>query len=329
MRVLVVVLNYKSAPLTVQCLATLAGEVERHPDTCVLVPDNASGDGSVELLRAEIARRGWAAWAHVLPHDRNDGYGAGNNVAIRAGLSGSFGPGPEYVWLLNPDTLVRPGALGALLAFLDAHPDVGIAGSRLEEEDGTQHASRYRFPTVWSELESGFRLGIVTRLLKDKQIMPPLTLDAHPIDWVAGASMMLRRTTLDAVGLFDEGYFLYYEEVDLCRRARLAGWPCWYVPDSRVAHLVGQSSGVTAREKAIRRPRYWFESRRRYFVKHHGRIYAFLCDVAWATGFGLWRIRRRLQRKPDLDPPHLWWDFVRFNLVPFGGGGRGRARTTA
>ena len=319
MRVLVVILNYKSAKLCEECIATLAPEVARHPGTYVVVPDNASNDGSVEHLERAVAARGWSAWARVVPLPANGGYGAGNNAAIRAGLAGEYGTPPEYVWLLNPDTLVRPGALGALLAFLDAHPEVGIAGSRLEEADGTQHASRYRFPTFWSELESGFRLGIVTRLLANKQIMPPLVLEQHPIDWVAGASMMLRRAVLERAGLFDEEFFLYFEEVDLCRRAKAAGVSCWYVPESRVAHIVGQSSGVTARERAIRRPRYWFDSRRRYFVKHHGVVYAFFADMAWAVGFGLWRLRRRLQRRPDLDPPRLWWDFVAHAFWPFRG----------
>ena len=115
--------------------------------------------------------------------------------------------------------------------------------------------------------------------------------------------MMVRRAVFDRVGLLDEGYFLYYEETDFCLRARRAGWECWYVPASRVVHLVGQSSGVTDRHRPRgRRPAYWFASRRRYFERNHGPGYAALASAAWAAGFALWRARRRVQRKPGHGP---------------------------
>jgi len=128
----------------------------------------------------------------------------------------------------------------------------------------------------------------------------------------------------DAIGLMDERYFLYYEEVDFCLRARRAGWACWYVPASRVVHLVGQASGVTdVKRPAKRVPRYWFESRSRYFRSNHGWLYERMASLAWAVGFGLWRVRRRLQGKPDTDPPHMLWDFVRFNFLTLAPHARG------
>src|SRR5262249_17081759 len=128
--------------------------------------------------------------------------------------------------------------------------------------------------------------------------------------------MIVRREVFDRVGLMDERYFLYYEEVDFCLRSRRAGWPCWYVPASRVVHLVGQSSGVTdVKRPAKRRPRYWFESRSRYFRRNHGRVCKTLADLAWVFGFSLWRLRRRLQGKPDPDPPGLLGDFLRYNFL--------------
>jgi GT2 family glycosyltransferase len=124
--------------------------------------------------------------------------------------------------------------------------------------------------------------------------------------------MLVRRNVFETCGLFDENYFLYYEEVDLCRRANRAAFGTWYVPAARVVHLVGRSSGVVAgAERPRRQPGYWFEARRRYFVKHHGLAYARLADICWGLGFVAWRTRRRIQRKPDFDPPHLWADFWR------------------
>lgn len=306
----VVIVNYRTAALAVDCLRALAGEVAALPSCRVTVVDNASGDGSAETLHAAVRAHGWD-WAAVLALPENRGFAAGNNAALRAEP-----PIPDYVLLLNPDTVVRPGAVGELVAFMDRHPAVGIAGSRLEDPDGTPQRSAFRFPTVAGELEGGLRLGAVTRWLGRSVVAPPVRDDAHPTDWVAGASAIVRRAVFERVGLLDERYFLYFEEVDFCRRARRAGWPCWYVPASRVVHLVGQSSGVTDAGRAARRvPAYWFRSRRRYFVAHHGRTYAFLADCAWAVGHALWRVRRRLQRKPDPDPPQLFGDFVRYNFL--------------
>jgi GT2 family glycosyltransferase len=105
---------------------------------------------------------------------------------------------------------------------------------------------------------------------------------------------------------------MYYEESDLCLQLARKGWQCWYVPESRVIHLVGRSSGVTSRSGTPRRrPAYWFASRRRYFVKNHGWLYAVLADLAWTGGHAVWRLRRSLQNKPNQDPPRLLTDFLR------------------
>lgn len=316
-RLLVAIVNYRTPELTIACLRSLAPEVERTRSTRVVVADNASGDESVERIARAIEAEGWSEWASLLPLERNGGFAFGNNAVIAPALRGDRASRPDHVLLLNSDTRVQDGALGALVAFLDDHPEVGIAGSRLEDPDGTHQHSRFRFHSVWSELDSGLKLGFVTRLLGDRVVAPRLVETPHPIDWVAGASMIVRREVFEAIGLLDDAYFLYFEEADFCLKARRAGWTCWYVPASRVVHLVGQSSGVTSTGSiASRRPRYWFESRRRYFVKNHGRGYALLADAAWLAGFVLWRLRRRVQRKPDGDPPHMLRDFLRCNRLP-------------
>jgi GT2 family glycosyltransferase len=123
--------------------------------------------------------------------------------------------------------------------------------------------------------------------------------------------MMVRRRVFDSIGLLDEGYFLYFEEVDFARRAAQAGWQCWVEPRSRVVHLQAAATEVDGpKSKQKRRPTYWFDSRRRYFVKHHGPGYAMAADALWATGCLTWRARCFLQRKPDPDPPNLLRDFI-------------------
>jgi N-acetylglucosaminyl-diphospho-decaprenol L-rhamnosyltransferase len=167
-----------------------------------------------------------------------------------------------------------------------------------------------------SELDGGLRLGFVTALLSPWIVAPPVSETACQTDWVAGASMIIRRQVFADAGLMDEKYFLYYEEVDFCLAARRAGWPCWYVPESRVIHFVGQSSGVTdTKIKPKRRPTYWFDSRRRFFVKNYGWWYALLTEIVWTLSYGLWRVRRAVQRKPDEDPPNFLIDFLRNSVL--------------
>lgn len=319
-RLRVVILNYRTPELTIACLHSLVAEVQAMPGTQVSVVDNASEDGSVEKIAAAIAQEQWQDWVTFLPQEKNGGYAFGNNAAVRPVLD-SEQP-PDYFLLLNPDTVVRPGALKALVDFMEANPKAGIAGSRLEEMDGTPQCSAFRFPNVWSELDNGLRLGIVTKLLSQKVVpILPVTEEVRQVDWVAGASMIVRRQVFETAGLMDEKYFLYFEEVDFCIAAKNAGWTCWYVPESKVVHYVGQSSGVTdTKRQPKRRPTYWFDSRRRFFVKNYGWSYAVMTELAWASGFSLWRLRQLVQRKPSADPPNILGDFILNSVLLKGGG---------
>lgn len=316
-RLLVVIVNYRTAQLTINCLRSLESEVKSLPGTQVSVVDNDSRDGSETTIAAAIASEGWSSWATLLPSTHNGGFAYGNNFAIRPKLQ-EPNP-PQYFLLLNPDTLVYPGALKSLVDFMDQHPNVGITGSSFEEADGTPWPIAFRFPSILSEFEEGVRLGVITKLLTPWNIVRRMTDEECEVDWLPGASMMIRREVFEAIGLMDENYFLYFEETDFCLQAKRAGWSCWYVPQSRVLHIAGQSTGVTVRNARPKRiPQYWFNSRKRYFIKNHGIIYTAIADVCKISGFALWRLRRVIQRKPDMDPPNMLGDYIR-NSVLFPG----------
>ena len=312
--ILVVILNYRTPDLTIDCLRSLVDEVKRLPQLRVTVTDNDSGDDSAERIAAAIDTEGWGDWATFMPLPKNGGFAYGNNAPIRKLMEQNALT--DYVLLLNPDTVIRPNAIKALMDFMEEHPKAGIAGSRLEDPDTTPQCSAFRFHTIWSELDHGLRIGLVTRLLSRWMIAPPVSDEACQTDWVAGASMIVRRDVLEQVGLMDEGYFMYYEEMDFCLQAHRAGWECWYVPESHVVHLVGQSSGVTnTKVKPKRRPQYVFDSRRRYFLKNYGFFYMAIADIVWILCFALWRVRRVIQRKPDSDPPNLLQDSIRNSFL--------------
>jgi len=313
-KVLAVIVNHRRPELVEQGLVSLGPELEAIGGGSRAIVTDASGDGSDDKIAEAIARHGFGTWATLLRLDRNGGYGYANNQAIRSALA-SADP-PEYVYLLNPDAYVHPGAVRELLSFMEQRPDIGLTGSQQEQPDGTINRSAFRFPGVRSELIQGSRLGILKRLFPGAEIAPPPPGQAGPTDWLCGASLMVRRQVFETAGLFDDTFFLYYEETDLCLRARRAGYRCWYVPASRVVHLEGQSTGVTDSRAAPKRlPRYWFESRRHYFMKNYGPLKTHMADVAWTLGFMTWRARRRFQGKTDDDPPHLLSDFVRFNFL--------------
>jgi GT2 family glycosyltransferase len=306
----VAIVNYRTPDLTIGSLRSLVDEVKATPTIRVVVADNCSGDGSVDRIDGAIKENGWSSWASLLALPRNGGFSYGNNACFRLFLKEE--PKPDYFLLLNPDTVVRSGAIAVLLQFMASHPEVGIAGSRLEDPDGKSQISAFRFHSILGEFNNQMRLGVFARLLGSWVRDPPITDASVRADWVAGASMMVRRAVFEQVGLFDEGYFLYFEEVDFCLRVFRAGFSCWYVPSSRVVHLVGQSTGVTnPSSRRNRLPKYWFDSRRRYFLKNHGPLYTTVVDCVWLVGHLLWQVRRFLQRKPQTGPASLLVDYAR------------------
>ncbi len=310
--VAVVIVNYKTADLTVACLQSLHDERSGTVPFRVVLVEGCSGDGP--QLRRVIDARGWSAWVTLLMADKNGGFAFGNNIGIREAMA--WACPPEYVMLLNPDTEVRAGAIDALVSFMHERPQAGIAGSSFEGPDGDPWPIAFRFPSIVSELDRGLRLGWLSRVLRSRVVPMSMSDRCEPVDWVSGASMLVRRSMLDQIGPMDDGFFLYYEEVDLCRRARRAGWQCWYVPQSRVMHISGQSTGVSS--KGVKRrpmPAYWFESRRRYFVKHHGVWGARFADATYCFGLAVYKLRRRLFGLPDPDPPSLLRDAIRHSTL--------------
>jgi N-acetylglucosaminyl-diphospho-decaprenol L-rhamnosyltransferase len=302
----IIIVNYRTPSLTLDAVESVMPQLGA--DDRVYVVDGHSQDDSVEKLTAALAGK---PQIEFMPLTVNRGFAFGNNEAIRKALATE--QPPDLILLLNPDTVVRDAAVTTLVEFMQAHPKVGLAGSRLEDPDGTTQLAARRFHGFWNELEEAVSFGPISKLLHRWHISEPEQTLPHPTDWVPGAALMIRREVFEKIGLMDESFFLYFEEVDFCYRAKQAGFECWYVPQSRVIHFVGQSSGVTSARPG-RRPRYWFESRARFWLKHYGIAHKFFSDLAWAGGRSLFHLRSLIQRKPNPYPPKLLQDFVRFNF---------------
>jgi GT2 family glycosyltransferase len=193
----------------------------------VIVVDNASQDGTVEMVAAEHPE------VEVIANEENVGFAAATNAGLRSGSA-------SLVLALNPDTRVTGGSLDRMLSVMEAHPEVAVAGCRLETEDGSfDHASRRSFPTPLSALGHFTRVGRSDRAPRALSDYRATEVDSGPVDAVNGAFMLIRREPLERLGGFDEGYWMYMEDLDLCFRLAEAGWSTWYEPGATVVHAKG------------------------------------------------------------------------------------------
>ena len=250
----IIFVNWNTRDWLRQCLRALPAAVaDRSAE--VIVVDNASTDGSVEAVRSEFPS------AHIIIHDTNRGFAAGNNAGLRI-ASG------RYALLLNTDTLPEPCALQRMVDFADGLPRAGMVGALLLNPDGGFQASYAEFPSLLGE--TLLLLGLARPLLGPHfpSHSPRDSQRARRCDWVQGACLLVRRAALEEIGLMDESFFMYTEETDWCAECWKAGWEVWFTPEARVVHFGGQSF---ARQPAARR-RQVYAGKARFFFKRRGAL---------------------------------------------------------
>lgn len=259
----VVIVSYNTRDLLRECLATLRKETEGIPNE-VLVVDNASRDGSAEMVKDEFPEM------HVIRTKVNLGFGGANNRALAVATG-------RYVVLLNSDAFLKPSALRKSIEHMDADPRVGLGGARLIGADGSWQASCRMFPSPLNDFLC--LSGLAYKFPKSRFFGRQDNTWADPdvaaeADWVPGAYSIIRRSVLNKVGYFDERFFLYYEEVDLCRRIKQAGYSVRYWPDVVVVHLGGESSktvtSLTMSISGAQLELWQMRSAFLYYRKHHG-----------------------------------------------------------
>lgn len=258
----IIILSWNVRDLLRACLSSLP---LADPSIEIIVVDAGSADGSADMVRAEFPT------VQVLARSENLGYSRGNNL----GLAMARG---RYLFVLNPDTVVQAGSLPAMLAHMDAHPQVGVLGPQLVFADGRVQSTRRRFPTLITGIfESTWLQPLAPKRVLDHYYASDLpATEAHPVDWLVGAALFVRREAYQQVGGLDEGFFMYSEELDWLRRMWAAGWQCVYFPAVQVVHYEAQSSAQVPAATHIR----FNASKVRYFRKYHGRLAAALLR-AW------------------------------------------------
>ena len=311
-RVAVVIVNYRTPELAMRCLAALRPERAELPTLAAMVVDGGSADGSADVLRAALDHDHYRDWASLLPLSINGGYGWANNQAIlrlaREGVP------PDFYFVLNPDTEVCQGAVLALANDLSANPRCGAAGSQLLASTGGHSASAFRFPSPAREFIGAAQSPALGRALG----VPGIVVSAAQsleVDWVSGASVMFRAAALQECGLFDDGFFLYFEEVELMHRLKAAGWTVRHVPASQVIHIEGAATGVGAAAAVRPLPAYWYRSRRRYFELTGGAAALVTANICSLAGQGIAWLKRIL-RRPPTSRSYRTADLIRLGFWP-------------
>ncbi len=273
-RLSVIIVSWNVRELLRRALDTAAASWGARPGLELIVVDNASRDGSPEMVRADFPH------VRLIANAANVGFTRGNNQGLEAATG-------DYLLLLNPDTEILGDALPQMVDYMAAHPDVGMLGPQLLNPDGSVQSSRRRFPTLpVLFLESTWLEGMAPRRWLRRFYVEDRPDNAtQPVDWITGAAMLTRRETVTQVGGMDEGFFMYSEEVDWCRRIRAAGWDVVYYPAARIVHHEGKSSEQVAPARHI----YFQSSKIRYTRKYHGALAAESLRL-WLLAQYLWQM---------------------------------------
>ena len=282
-QLLIVIVCYRAVDLTIDCLRSLAPQICDVAGAKVTVCENGSGGDAIEALRDAIEQNGWQDWVTIIDVHPNRGFAGGNNAVLSAALSN--GIPPKFFLLLNSDTIMRPGAIKDLVDAADRCPDAGIIGPRLEWPDGTPQGSCFLDFAPIHEFISAASSGPITRLFRRGHGTLPISDSPCEAQWISFACALIRGEVMVSCGTLDDGYYLYFDDADYCRRARNQGWKVMYAPAARVVHLRGRSNplkSLTAERQ--RRPRYWYVSRSRYYAKFYGRARLWLANVLWTSG---------------------------------------------
>ncbi|HZY44365.1 MAG TPA: glycosyltransferase family 2 protein [Anaerolineae bacterium] len=265
MTVSIVIVNWNACDVLLRCLRSIeAAAPDRSTDTMVI--DNASQDNSVAQIRQQFK------WVTLIENAENVGFAAANNQGIRASCG-------EFILLLNPDTELHSDSLQHLIQFMRDHPHCGAAGPRLLKPDGTLQPSAFPLPSLGREVWRLFQLDAIKPYALYSMSRWPIDT-ARSVESVQGACVIVRRAALDQIGLFDEDYFIYSEEIDLCHRLRKVGWSIDWVPQSKVMHYGGQSTRQVAAEMF----KWLYQGKITFFRKHSGRpaavAYKFILGAA-------------------------------------------------
>lgn len=305
----IIIVNYKTPKLLMDCLSSVLPEIDKL-NAKIVVVDNNSQDDSPQLIRKWISQNDLKSMIIFIESEKNGGFAAGNNIGIKALKA-------KYYLLLNSDTIVKSGAIVTLLETMTANQNLGIVSPRLEWPDGRGQKSCFNYHTPISEFLDAAQTGFIDSLLRKYVVALPVQDHIIKIQWTCFACVLIRDEVFQKIGLLDEGYFMYYEDVEFCSRTHKAGWEILSTPDSTVIHLEGGSSYLKDDVMSKKRlPIYYYESRARYFYQVKGRFSLLLANIMWSLGRTISKTRQLFGRKDKQSIKGQWKDIWKNYLSP-------------
>lgn len=289
--VLIVTVTYRAAEFVESYLNSVRHVIEQDDRFRLVLVDNESPDNTLEIMRDFVVSRTLEERMTIIDARKNGGFGFGCNLGAKARDN------EEYIWFVNPDTQVDLDAALFLVDKLNAQNDLAAVGSMLKNERDEVRSGAFRYPKMGNALVSGVNLALLERLMPHHTTAYGKNESLDDVDWLTGASFMIRADAFEKIGGFDEGYFLYFEEVDLFYRLKKEGYRVASCRDSIVFHASGSSTGVNRHDAGKiqpRRPKYWYESRCRFYLKHFGRAYLVVLNIVHAIATLAGRLKDRL-----------------------------------
>lgn len=297
----IVIVNFRTPVLVTDCLETLLPELAEL-DAKVVVVDNRSGDDSPEIIRKWLTVHDTGNKVLLVQSSTNAGFAGGNNIGIKALRADTY-------LLLNSDTLIRAGAIGKILETAARFPQAGLISPRLEWPDGSGQESCFRFHSPFSELIASAMTGAIDKVLSHRIVPMPVQDQIARPEWTSFACVLVRHAVIEQIGPLDDGYFMYFEDVEFCYRARKAGWGIVHNPEAHVVHLRGGTSPVKEKSRLRKRlPRYFYESRTRLFYQLYGWPGLTAANLMWWLGRLISKLRQLSGRSDKVAIELQWLD---------------------
>ena len=302
-RISTVIVNYKTPQLVIDCIESFKNELNVSTDRIVIV-DNNSGEEDISKLENYIHITGSQELISLVKSKVNGGFSHGNNLGIRE-IEAS------YYLLTNSDTVFPKGVYTSLCKLLKKHTNAGIISPRLLTSAGNKDISCFNFHSPVSEFITSAGTAVISSLFSKYEVpLKPVDTISHP-EWTSFASVLIKRDVIQKTGFLDEGYFMYYEDVDYCRRARSVGFDIVNDPSVQIIHLNGMSSGVGEMELQRKRlPEYYYKSRARYYRKFYGICGPIIANICWTAGRSISKIKEvvfnKKQKIPDFQGRDIW-----------------------
>lgn len=307
----IIIVNFRTAEMLINCLSMMIRNLN-FSDLKIVIVDNNSKDGSVEKIESWILSENLSDNLFLVKSSLNGGFSAGNNIGIKS-------INANYYLLLNSDAYIQSESINVLREKIRSDPSIGVVSPRLTWRDGTPQESTFNLFHPITEFVIQANTGFITNILKKYFISEPVNDTPRDVPWTSFACVMISHECINRVGLLDEGYFMYFEDVEYCLRTARNQYRIFHEPSASAVHLRGGSSSVKKNARLKKRlPKYYYESRARFYYQKSGLLGLLAANIAWYLGTAVSILRQLAGRKDKKTIKRQWYDIWANFTSPLG-----------